>query len=137
MTEPDSSVVAYCAPGLKNYAARLLEDRGERYREIIEHPWMYGRADVILATDRSPAGIPLEFPGQAPPPENVRVERADGTVIPCTVTRDDPPFDHAGNAAWIAVPDAAVRLRIGDSVRADILPARTVLRFGGSQAGRR
>jgi len=49
--EQDSPVVAYCAPGLKNYATRLLDSSGERYREVIEHPGMAGRTDVILATD--------------------------------------------------------------------------------------
>ena len=48
---PDSAVIAYCAPGLKEHAARLLDAQGEVYREIIEHPWMPGRTDVILATD--------------------------------------------------------------------------------------
>jgi hypothetical protein len=44
-------VVAYCAPGLKGYATRLLETNGERVREVIEHPYMAGRTDVILTTD--------------------------------------------------------------------------------------
>jgi hypothetical protein len=52
--DPDSPVVAYCAPGLKAYAERLLDTSGETYREVIEHPWMAGRADVILAVDRFP-----------------------------------------------------------------------------------
>jgi hypothetical protein len=51
LINPDSPVAAYCAPGLKAYATRLLEDRGEVVREVIEHPWMAGRTDIILATD--------------------------------------------------------------------------------------
>lgn len=49
--EPESVVTAYCAPGMAEYAARLLEMRGERYREVVEHPYMAGRLDVVLATD--------------------------------------------------------------------------------------
>lgn len=45
------AVVAYCAPGLKEYATRLLETNGDRVREVIEHSCMAGRTDVILATD--------------------------------------------------------------------------------------
>jgi hypothetical protein len=47
---PDSAIVAYCAPGLKEYVATTLGD-GEEIREIIEAPWMINRTDVILATD--------------------------------------------------------------------------------------
>ena len=49
--DPSDLVVAYCAPGLKGYAICLLESNGERVREVIEHPWMIGRTDVILMTD--------------------------------------------------------------------------------------
>src|SRR5215472_14292512 len=48
---PAELVVAYCAPGLKNYATRILEANGERVREVIEHPYMTGRTDIILTTD--------------------------------------------------------------------------------------
>jgi hypothetical protein len=48
--DPAELVVAYCAPGLKNYATRLLETNGDRVREVIEHPAMAGRTDVILTT---------------------------------------------------------------------------------------
>ena len=51
LIDPDSAVVAYCAPGLKDYAARLLECKGEVVREIAEHPWLAGRTDIILAAD--------------------------------------------------------------------------------------
>jgi len=47
---PDSPVAAYCAPGLKEYAASIIGD-GEEIREIIESSLMVGRTDVILATD--------------------------------------------------------------------------------------
>lgn len=47
---PGSPVTAYCAPGLRGYATRLLEHTGDEVREVIEHPWMAGRTDVILAT---------------------------------------------------------------------------------------
>jgi len=46
---PDSAVAAYCAPGLKGYAASILGN--EEVREIIEDPEMAGRTDVILAVD--------------------------------------------------------------------------------------
>ena len=49
--DPASLVVAYCAPGLAAYAARLLEDNGDVVREIIETQAMAGRTSVILATD--------------------------------------------------------------------------------------
>ena len=49
--DPASLVVAYCAPGLKGYAARLLETNNDVVREIIEHPYMKGRTDVVLTTD--------------------------------------------------------------------------------------
>ena len=49
--DPAELVVAYCAPGLRNYATRLLETNGERVREVIEHPYMAGRTDVILVTN--------------------------------------------------------------------------------------
>lgn len=51
MINPDSAVVAYCAPGLKEYASRLLDDSGEVYREVIERPDMSGRLDVKLEVD--------------------------------------------------------------------------------------
>jgi len=51
--DPTELVVAYCAPGLKNYAERLLATNGDRIREVIEHPYMTGRTDVILTTDPS------------------------------------------------------------------------------------
>lgn len=51
LINPDSPVAAYCAPGLKSYATRLLQCRGEVVREVIETSAMAGRADVILATD--------------------------------------------------------------------------------------
>jgi hypothetical protein len=63
-TGESDPVVAYCAPGLKEYATRLLDSRSEQYREVVEHPWMEGRTDVILAVDWSPAGIPLQWPGR-------------------------------------------------------------------------
>lgn len=50
---PAELVVAYCAPGLKDYATRLLETNGDRVREVIEHPWMAGHLEVILTTDPS------------------------------------------------------------------------------------
>ena len=49
--DPAEPVVAYCAPGLKDYAARILEANGERVREVIEHPYMAGHTDIILTTD--------------------------------------------------------------------------------------
>jgi hypothetical protein len=49
--DPAEMITAYCAPGLKGYATRLLESNRERFREVIEHPYMSGRTDVILATD--------------------------------------------------------------------------------------
>ena len=51
---PPWPVVAYCAPGLKAYAERLLETTGDQATAIIEHPYMAGRTDVILTT--SPDG---------------------------------------------------------------------------------
>ena len=49
--DPVTAMTAYCAPGLKDYAIRLLESNRERVREVIEHPYMAGRLDVILTTD--------------------------------------------------------------------------------------
>jgi hypothetical protein len=50
-TPAETAVVAYCAPGLKGYATRLLASNGDQVREVIEHPWMTGRTDVILMVD--------------------------------------------------------------------------------------
>ena len=55
--DPSGLVVAYCAPGLRGYAEALLAARGERYRELIEHPWLTG-TEVILATDRPVFPLP-------------------------------------------------------------------------------
>lgn len=51
MINPDSAVIAYCAPGLKAYASKLLDDSGEVYQQVIERPSMAGRTDVVLETD--------------------------------------------------------------------------------------
>lgn len=51
LINPDSPVTAYCAPGLTAYATALLESRGEVVRAVVEHPWMTGHTDVMLATD--------------------------------------------------------------------------------------
>jgi hypothetical protein len=48
--DPADAIVAYCAPGQKDHAVRVLADRKERYREVIEHPYMTGRSDIILTT---------------------------------------------------------------------------------------
>jgi hypothetical protein len=61
--DPAELVVAYCAPGLKGCAERLLESNGERVREVVEHPYMTGRTDVILTTDGNWISRPAtEFP---------------------------------------------------------------------------
>ena len=49
--DPAELVTAYCAPGLKDYATRLLESRQEGFREVIKHPYMTGRTGVVLTTD--------------------------------------------------------------------------------------
>ena len=61
---PASAVVAYCARGQKGYASALLEARGEVVREVIEHPWMAGRLDVILMTDPDWYTRPVQFQDQ-------------------------------------------------------------------------
>jgi hypothetical protein len=57
----DDLVVAYCAPGLKNYATRVLQSNGEHVREVIEHAYMAGRTDIILATDTGDGWLPPEI----------------------------------------------------------------------------
>jgi hypothetical protein len=63
---PVNPVVAYCAPGLRGYAIRLLETNGDQVREVIEHPWMTGRTDVIIAvgalSDSGPAPAAQDHP---------------------------------------------------------------------------
>lgn len=48
---PAAAVTAYCAPGLRDYAATLLALNGEQAGRIIEHPYLKGRTDIILTTD--------------------------------------------------------------------------------------
>ena len=49
--DPAELVTAYCAPGLRDYATKVLESRQERVREVIEHPYLAGHLDIILTTD--------------------------------------------------------------------------------------
>ena len=71
--DPAERVTAYCAPGMKEYATRLLESRGEGFREMIEHPYLAGHMSVILTTDPGPASslaADLDFwspPAGSPP----------------------------------------------------------------------
>jgi hypothetical protein len=48
--DPNSAVVAYCAPGLKYYVISALLEY-ETVREVIEDPAMTGRTDVVLSAD--------------------------------------------------------------------------------------
>lgn len=50
--DPVRLVVAYCAPGLKDYVSRLLEADNEQVSEIIEDPDMKGRTDFMISTRR-------------------------------------------------------------------------------------
>ncbi len=90
--DPDSPVVAYCAPGLMGYAERLLES--EVYRELIEHPWMTGRTDVILATDLTFPLPPFDPDGWTPigtTLDGIRLYTAPpGTKLPRD-PQDTPP----------------------------------------------
>ena len=62
----------------------------------------------------------------AEPPEGVRIVRADGTVIPCGVLRDES-MDSGGNAYWAVHPLEPYTVRAGDEVLVDVLPARTTV----------
>src|SRR4249920_1524670 len=61
--------VAYCAPGRKGWTAFLLDLLGEDYSEVVEHSWMAGRTDIILAADlTSLFDGPVLFPEVTPHP---------------------------------------------------------------------
>ena len=47
-SDPAPLPAAFCAPGLAGYAARLLEGKNEKVSEVIEHPYMTGRTDILL-----------------------------------------------------------------------------------------
>lgn len=67
--EPDTPVTAYCAPGQRGVAELLLALRGERYRELVEHPWLAGRTDIILAADpQFPLPADWSWRGETPGP---------------------------------------------------------------------
>lgn len=54
---------AYCAPGYRDRAEQILRERGEWPCEIIEHPYMTGRYDVIITSPGTlfPAFNPMEY----------------------------------------------------------------------------
>jgi hypothetical protein len=54
----DTSLVAYCAPGCKAMAELVLAIRGERVREIVEHPWLAGDDDTVIVADMDAALTP-------------------------------------------------------------------------------
>ena len=108
--DPDSPVTAYCAPGLAGYAERLLDTSGEIYREVIEHPGMAGRTDVILAADPvfplPPFDTPLAGPGPrraSRPPRRPRPGedlRGPAPLLPAADRHHDPrPRLHLPRAA--------------------------------------
>lgn len=95
--DPASTVAAYCAPGLKGYAERLLDTSGETYREVIEHPWMAGLTYVVLAADPVFPLPPFDL-DQAPRAGSWRDVLADLRSIrppcgphPSLVIYDEPP----------------------------------------------
>jgi hypothetical protein len=47
--DPNSAVVAYCAPGMKDYVTSVLDH--ETVREVIEDPAMTGLTNVRLVAD--------------------------------------------------------------------------------------
>lgn len=65
------------------------------------------------------------------PPENVRLELADGRIIPCGVVRE-PAEDADGMTAWIAVPLEHLgqeEIAQGGAVLMDMLPPKTIVCF--------
>ena len=52
MDEPEAMPLptAYCAPGRKVISELALVLKGERYAEMIEHPWLEGITDVWLVS---------------------------------------------------------------------------------------
>jgi hypothetical protein len=50
--------VAYCAPGRKVIAALTLMARGERYSDLLEHPFLEGHDDIWLVAPPEPLGLP-------------------------------------------------------------------------------
>lgn len=68
-------------------------------------------------------------------PEGVRIERTDGTVIECTVTRDSKN-DRDGFAQWVAFPANGYIPVEGDEVIIHKFPGKTRIRMkGGPAAG--
>lgn len=60
------------------------------------------------------------------PPQNVRIIRADGTVIPCgvkylgrTLDKDGVPVEE-----WAAVTEYRMNIEAGDTVAIGVLPPR-------------
>lgn len=68
----DAYPVAYCAPGKRAEAERVLAERGHRVARIIEDPWLEESGDLYVA----PAEcldlrkmLPLQFEFGQPEPE--------------------------------------------------------------------
>lgn len=102
-----------------------------RRRDIRAGTLAYARVGTVDVELRDDTGLPPSRSSRrarpdSPPPEGVRIERADGTVIPCSVLRD-PSQDENGCAAWLVVPDTEYEPGPGDAIRADMIPGRTTL----------
>jgi len=48
VTPCPSLPTAYCAPGQRVYAGIILALKGEQVADIVEHPWLDGRTDVLI-----------------------------------------------------------------------------------------
>jgi hypothetical protein len=61
MTSPDDPVpppMAFCAPGLREQAERILRDRGEEFLRVEETPCLEGFSGVVLAASALPGALP-------------------------------------------------------------------------------
>jgi hypothetical protein len=67
-SDPAQAIVAYCAPGQLDHARRFLASRKERYGELVEHPYMAGRTDIVLTTDPVQAGEDMRRQGRPEEP---------------------------------------------------------------------
>ena len=76
----------------------------------------------------------MRFPWAKPapePPENVRLELADGRIVSCGVVRE-PAEDKDGMTAWMAVPLEPLDIstvKEGGAVLVDVLPPKTIICF--------
>lgn len=72
------------------------------------------------------------FSNDPEPPQNVKVELRDGTLIPCEMVYDGW---RNGSHVWVAVAPILVEPKQVVSIHADMLPAHTSIIIGIGEEG--